>query len=468
MWMRGINYHWRGGGSSGGAPALTSLPIGKCYFVDSTTGVDATGLRNRLDKQFACADNGAALGAAITLAGGSASGDTVFWFPGTYDVNNTNAIFRNGINHHFFPGAIIQQVANTGNLITDGGTAMTFKIDGFGNFNTLNGTVINISHSSSNIEIRCLNMKADGAICVRKLNGNLILNVEKFVSNSNTTADVVSIAGDRITTINCDQILPLVTNDTTRNNTSSRCVNIDNSGGSQINIRANRIYERSSGQAVHITNVATGAAGQDEFQGGTYVNINANFIENWWGDTKATNTACILIENPNIVSNRYIYITGNLRPGGTDAGDLTTRTADGIRLTGVGVVGSRVDLHGDIITQEGQAIVMDMLNGIFNHVGKINRPSNGGGAWGTACVQLEEGTLSLETDIYSLSDDIGILKEGGVLVLKRCSIITATAESIDSSAPQDVIVHWAVANFLNPVGNITTIGNSVIVDVNFQ
>ena len=115
------------GVTAGGFPlALETAQIvrtGNLVWVDAANGNDGTGQLGRLQLPFLTLT--AAKAAAV-------SGDTIVVLPGTYSEKN---LVKNGVNWHFFNGAIVNYSGAVGGGIFDTntvGSACTFVVSGNG------------------------------------------------------------------------------------------------------------------------------------------------------------------------------------------------------------------------------------------------------------------------------------------------------------------------------------------------
>jgi hypothetical protein len=130
------------GGGSGGAALTNTVWV-------ASDGSDSTGARGNIGTPFLT------LGAAKTA---SASGDTIFVLPGTYDAGS---LLKDGVNWHFFDGA---KILYTGSdpAIFDASSGGTFvcSITGDGEFETTqnNVNIVAVRDSGSTVRVRCKSM----------------------------------------------------------------------------------------------------------------------------------------------------------------------------------------------------------------------------------------------------------------------------------------------------------------------
>ncbi len=104
------------------APAYLGA-TGNAVWVDKINGNDATGLRGTMSKSFLTPE------AAVAAA---ASGDTIFVLPGNYVANQLE---KNGVNWHFFNGAVVTNAASLTHAIFEDTTGTDkFTITGDGVF----------------------------------------------------------------------------------------------------------------------------------------------------------------------------------------------------------------------------------------------------------------------------------------------------------------------------------------------
>lgn len=123
----------------------SEVPTGNLLWVDQVNGVDALATRGRMTIPFK----------TLTKAKEAAqSGDTIMVLPGTY--NETN-LLRNGVNLHFFAGAVLDcNTASSDAVFDDNNTAMDCAITGDGCFRTPSGRyLVRTRHASSVIRFEC-------------------------------------------------------------------------------------------------------------------------------------------------------------------------------------------------------------------------------------------------------------------------------------------------------------------------
>lgn len=129
----------------------SNILTGNLVYVDETYGDDSSGVVNRFDRPYLTPT------AAKTAA---TSGDTIIVRPGAYTT--AASLAKNGVNWRFEPGASVTFAddVSTAGIWDDGGSAMTFTVDGYGDFirsTTDDGLIfhlVNCSHASSNITVR--------------------------------------------------------------------------------------------------------------------------------------------------------------------------------------------------------------------------------------------------------------------------------------------------------------------------
>lgn len=150
------------GATAGGFPlALETAQIvktGNLVWVDVANGNDGTAQRGRLQLPFLT------LGAAKTAA---VSGDTIVVLPGTYSEKN---LAKNGVNWHFFNGAVVNYSGAVGGGIFDTntfGSACTFVVSGHGVFKVTSEpspvSLIKSGQGGDNIKIECDRIEAIGS-----------------------------------------------------------------------------------------------------------------------------------------------------------------------------------------------------------------------------------------------------------------------------------------------------------------
>ena len=140
--------------TSGGA--LT----GNSVWVDKVNGNDSTGARGSLSTPFlTCA-------AAKTAA---TAGDTVFVLPGSYTDNRLN---KDGVNWHFFNGAVITNASGAYYIFDDSAATGTFNVTGQGVF--VHSTVY---LTSSTVSITCKAIKENAAATIIDARGTCNLTV---------------------------------------------------------------------------------------------------------------------------------------------------------------------------------------------------------------------------------------------------------------------------------------------------
>ena len=149
------------GVTAGGFPlALETAQIvrtGNLVWVDAANGNDGTGQLGRLQLPFLTLT--AAKAAAV-------SGDTIVVLPGTYSEKN---LVKNGVNWHFFNGAIVNYSGAVGGGIFDTntvGSACTFVVSGNGVLKVTSEPgatpLIKSGYGGDNIKIECDRIEALG------------------------------------------------------------------------------------------------------------------------------------------------------------------------------------------------------------------------------------------------------------------------------------------------------------------
>ena len=146
------------GGSPLGLEVAQIVKTGNLLWVDAVNGNDATGQRGRLQLPFLT------LGAAKTAA---VSGDTIVVLPGTYSEKN---LAKNGVNWHFYNGAVVSYSGAVGGGIFDTntyGSACTFVVSGNGVFKVTSEPspvpLIKSGQGGDNIKIECDRIEAIGS-----------------------------------------------------------------------------------------------------------------------------------------------------------------------------------------------------------------------------------------------------------------------------------------------------------------
>lgn len=224
------------------ANGLALVTITNSVFV-TKLGNDSTGARARLDRSFLT------LGAAKTNAN---SGDTIFVFPGTY---NENDLLKNGVNWHFFNGAIVEYTGtNEGDnagIFNDKSAQVISKVTGHGifrdNMSSTNGAhysqVIFLHHVSSDLYIEALSLRQGrttiGSPAIRMTGGKLTARIVGDVDSFKY--DGILIEADKATTfdLQCDRIIA--------GDNSGEISTLDTHG--EIRIKA-RIIESTNGMGI--------------------------------------------------------------------------------------------------------------------------------------------------------------------------------------------------------------------------
>lgn len=188
------------GATAGGFPlALEATQIirtGNLVWVDAVNGNDSNGQRGRL--QFPYLTLGAAKNAAQ-------AGDTINVLPGSYNEKN---LAKNGVNWHFWNGAIISYAGGAGGGIFDtgwAGGACSFDVTGYGVFRVTSEpgpqAVIKSAYSGDNIKIEC--DKIEGIGSALDASGKVLIRCNEMKSTSaacvaNFTTGNVTIYAHRI------------------------------------------------------------------------------------------------------------------------------------------------------------------------------------------------------------------------------------------------------------------------------
>lgn len=142
------------GATVGGFPlsleTVQLVKTGNLLWVDAVNGNDGTAQRGRMQLPYLT------LSAAKTAA---QSGDTVVVLPGTYNEKN---LAKNGVNWHFFNGAVIAYSGGASGGVFDtgyAGGACTFMISGNGIFKVVSEpspmAVVKSNYGGDNIKIEC-------------------------------------------------------------------------------------------------------------------------------------------------------------------------------------------------------------------------------------------------------------------------------------------------------------------------
>ena len=142
------------GATAGGFPLALEVSqlvkTGNMLWVDAVNGNDGTAQRGRMQLPFL----------TLTAAKAAAqSGDTIVVLPGTYNEKN---LAKNGVNWHFFNGAVISYSGSAVSGIFDtgyAGGACTFMVSGNGVFKVTSEPspvpVIKSTYGGDNIKIEC-------------------------------------------------------------------------------------------------------------------------------------------------------------------------------------------------------------------------------------------------------------------------------------------------------------------------
>ena len=179
--------------SSGLISLPRTSPTGKLLWVDSVYGNNSLALRESLGVPFKT------LTAAKTAA---QSGDTIMVLPGTYDENN---LLKNGVNWHFYIGAVITYtggnpagIFDTGSNGTNG--AVSCAIRGDGVFQNPGAYVVNSAANGSNLEIHGRALVGGSEACVRvaataslrlKMSGHIIGGGEAILIAGGSTENFI-------------------------------------------------------------------------------------------------------------------------------------------------------------------------------------------------------------------------------------------------------------------------------------
>ena len=192
------------------ASALTNVALtGSLVWVDAVNGNDSKGQRGQVQLPFLTLT--AAKNAAV-------SGDTIMVLPGTYNEKN---LAKNGVNWHFFNGAIISYAGTaTGGIFdtTTAGVACTFRVSGFGVFKVTSEsspqTVVKSGYSTDSLKmefdrieglgacfdvqgtvfVRCNELKTTSANCVYCNGTSALLNIycHKISTAGGNAVEIVS------------------------------------------------------------------------------------------------------------------------------------------------------------------------------------------------------------------------------------------------------------------------------------
>lgn len=110
---------------------VKALRRGQCLYVDAIHGSNTSGTRGREDKPYKT---------LVEAQEAAVAGDTIFAYPGSHVVGAT-AIYlgKDGVDWHFYPGAIVTTGSGTLRIFTDGGNDLAFNVSGRGEF-TVDGT----------------------------------------------------------------------------------------------------------------------------------------------------------------------------------------------------------------------------------------------------------------------------------------------------------------------------------------
>lgn len=140
-------------------PVVRAVKTGNVLWVDAINGNNTTAKVDRADKPYL----------TLTAAQAAASsGDTISVRPGTY---TDSALGKTGVNWYFMAGSKIEisgDLTADRILWTDNNTAMTFTVDGFGEFisttsaGEFDSTGIKIAHNSTVITFRCKKLSVTG------------------------------------------------------------------------------------------------------------------------------------------------------------------------------------------------------------------------------------------------------------------------------------------------------------------
>jgi len=189
----------------------SEVPIGNLLWVDAVNGVDALATRGRMTIPFRT------LAAAKNAAKG---GDTIVVLPETYNENN---VAKNGVNWHFFPGAIVDYNGTGTGLFDTTSGACTFSVTGNGVFKTSNGgatvPVFNLFNTSDNVVLEFESIDSRGYGIRSK--GTLRARGTELKSNGNTA---VLIEGSSESHLNIGRIHSVTSEAVTVEGSSSACL----------------------------------------------------------------------------------------------------------------------------------------------------------------------------------------------------------------------------------------------------
>lgn len=413
-------------GGASGDPQTT----GNMLWVDKIYGT-ASGVVNRFDRPYLTPT------AAKTAA---TSGDTIIVRPGAYTT--AASLAKNGVNWRFEPGASVTFAddVSTAGIWDDGGSAMTFTVDGYGDFTrstTDDGLIfhlVNCSHASSNITVRGRDFNGvaiDGACSVfRGVSGELNYDTRNIIATGSNIYANWWINGDM-------------------RGRAKFC-------SSEYVAAASSVTATPTGEGHFTCEEVHGIVASD----------GSDTVAAYWvtGNILVGSTAGAVLGGGNRLYTRFQKVSGPINCSAgllyavQDKISALANGSSGIPAL-VSVTGGTAyvkTMHYDPVTFTGQMIkqtggTLKMFGGDY-----VGIASSDG-------FEITGGTADLRNVVLNTAastTDNPIVKSGGTLILRACTLVSnGSRDSIEAGTAQNVVAMNCWAN--NPVdANVTVTINT--------
>lgn len=305
-------------------------------------GVDATGLRGRLDKPFLT------IAAAQTAA---SSGDVIIVYPGTY---SEGTLGKSGVRYHFIDGAILS--SGTSPAFTNAGS-ISFTVSGDAEIITTSGTPLFIT-STGTVSITAKKITSTSGTTFRTGNSaSLYANIRETCISS--AGDNCILLGSSFMFVKCPVLsaggFAVAENQSTTSTLYINCQTMTSSGSQLFNllgtnyIYGNMVYTGSG------TGIAPGSSGLSN----VYIYGNLNVTNSSTAYTFACN-------NVGITGTFDFY--GSITGGGPI---YIANCAATYRFTLHGDIDIVKNLQGAIIQQTGILILQGRVKNLDSNVGSF-------------------------------------------------------------------------------------------------
>lgn len=426
-----------GGSLSGKKCRVVTVKCDETGWDFNKIGFQGTVLFVSPDGDDDCAEKGNIMCHYRTIAGAQAaavSGDTIVIMPGIY---NESGLGKDGITYHYLGGTYHNVTASAHTYLAT--TAINFKVTGHGSFRHDNADGFNIFYVSavgSSIYAEGIDFDVTLLSRVAGANGAGKYTIKGRRATSTATSQAFDVRGT-----DCEAIIDFT--DDILQNSNNRAIMIKNASGCYVSVKARKIYSEETGAGIEFGTITIENSGTSD------VVIRASTIINNAGG----NGIGLGVANATAVASLYVY------------SNIETTTGRCFNTSVASSSASIVYIYGRLCSTGSNALRSNVANITINVDGELISD-------GAPVVSQSLGTIHMRGRIicnWNNAGGHGVLKTDGIFVFEDVTIKLANASAYavhSGSAGKFAHVYDARTNVLGDSANITYRVNNILHDAN--